>query len=353
MKLKIHTKVFSCIMIVALLICSVQTVNAAEYIRDIDISDSQSVFLSEKDLPEAVESEITSEKGHIKRLSSKETRLDTIIFANADGSETIYIFDENVKYTDSSGNTHDKSNLLYATERSKYQYTNKDNDIQTFFPITLNAATGVILEHDDISIEMYPATTVSATAIKKKDSSGTEYVYYDNAFGPKTSLRYKTTFSGFKEEIVLYENVGSTFRFYVECGDLIPTINNGIIEFYSSSENLVVASIDSIFVYDSYIGVATDERHETWNNTDGNGISIADELLKSTALSGQEFENVLFKGKTEEEQQVIRNNMKSVEIVVYGESADTLVIDYYPSIGYAYSANTYYEITSELKNLLD
>ena len=87
--------------------------------------------------------------------------------------------------------------------------------------------------------------------------------------------------------------------------------------------------------------------------TDGNGISIADELLKSTALSGQEFEEALFKGKSEEEQQVIRNNMKSVEIVVYGESADTLVIDFYPSIGYAYSASTYYEITTELKKLFD
>lgn len=87
--------------------------------------------------------------------------------------------------------------------------------------------------------------------------------------------------------------------------------------------------------------------------TDGNGIDIADELLKATALSGQEFDDAVFKGKTEEEQQAIRNNMKSVEIVVYGESADTLVIDYYPSIGYAYSANTYYEITSELKSLLE
>ena len=34
-------------------------------------------------------------------------------------------------------------------------------------------------------------------------------------------------------------------------------------------------------------------------------------------------------------------------------SADTLVIDYYPSIGYAYKANTYYKFTPELKNLLD
>ena len=41
--------------------------------------------------------------------------------------------------------------------------------------------------------------------------------------------------------------------------------------------------------------------------------------------------------------------MKPVEIVISGNSADVLVIDYYPSLGYAYCANTYYEITSNLR----
>lgn len=86
---------------------------------------------------------------------------------------------------------------------------------------------------------------------------------------------------------------------------------------------------------------------------DEGGINIADELLKSTALSGQEFEDAVFKGKTEEEQQAMRDGMKSAKIVVHGNSADTLVIDCYPSIGYAFSANTCFELTPELKNLFD
>lgn len=87
--------------------------------------------------------------------------------------------------------------------------------------------------------------------------------------------------------------------------------------------------------------------------TDGENIDIADELLNATALTGNEFNDKVFKGKTEEEQQTLMKNMQSVKIVVYGSSADTLVMDYYPSIGYAYSANTYYEFTTELKNLFD
>lgn len=81
--------------------------------------------------------------------------------------------------------------------------------------------------------------------------------------------------------------------------------------------------------------------------------SILDELTKANALTGNEFDDAVFKGKTEEEQLTIRKNMKPVEIVISGNSADVLVIDYYPSLGYAYCANTYYEITSEFKNLLE
>lgn len=81
--------------------------------------------------------------------------------------------------------------------------------------------------------------------------------------------------------------------------------------------------------------------------------SILDELTKANALTGNEFDDAVFKGKTEEEQQTIRKNLKPVEIVISGNSADVLVIDYYPSLGYAYCANTYYEITSEFKNLLE
>lgn len=81
--------------------------------------------------------------------------------------------------------------------------------------------------------------------------------------------------------------------------------------------------------------------------------SILDELTKANALTGNEFDDAVFKGKTEEEQQTIRKNMKPVEIIISGNSADVLVIDYYPSLGYAYCANTYYEITSEFKNLLE
>lgn len=80
---------------------------------------------------------------------------------------------------------------------------------------------------------------------------------------------------------------------------------------------------------------------------------IVDELLKANSLTSSEFDDEVFKGKTEEEQQTITNNMTPVEIVIRGDSADTLVINFYPSIGYAYSANTYYEFTSGLLNLFE
>jgi hypothetical protein len=80
--------------------------------------------------------------------------------------------------------------------------------------------------------------------------------------------------------------------------------------------------------------------------------TVTNELSNAAALSGVEFEPAVFNGKTEEEQQLMIGSLTSVEIAISGDSADTLVLNYYPSLGYAYSANCYYKFTPELINIL-
>lgn len=57
----------------------------------------QEAALADEDRPEAVEQELVEEKRQIARLYDQETELDTVVFANQDGTETAYIFDEAVK----------------------------------------------------------------------------------------------------------------------------------------------------------------------------------------------------------------------------------------------------------------
>ena len=54
--------------------------------------------LSENDIPECLALEVSENSKFAARLYEKETALDTVLFANKDGSETVYIFNEDVKY---------------------------------------------------------------------------------------------------------------------------------------------------------------------------------------------------------------------------------------------------------------
>lgn len=229
--------------------------------------DTQSLTLLENDRPEAVEKNLVTEKGHTVRLYGKEADLQTIIFANMDGTETTYIFDEPVKYIDKDGKIADKSNYLYSTYADKYVYVNKDNDIQTFFPMILDEKTGIKLEYKDIMIEMSPYSSKPAFAVKRTESDKKDYIYYDGVFGSDTSVRYTPTFSGFKEDIVLYKNTDNHFYFIIKSGTLETITENNIIHFADPKTGEIVATIDAVYMYDSFIGESKSFSHETWNNT--------------------------------------------------------------------------------------
>ncbi len=81
--------------------------------------------------------------------------------------------------------------------------------------------------------------------------------------------------------------------------------------------------------------------------------SITNELLKVEALTGGEFDNEIFRGKTNEEQQSIRDKMNKtmIEIVISGNSSDTLIIYYFSSIGYARCGLSYYKMTPKLNEI--
>lgn len=218
-------------------------------------------------LPEAIDTKLVNENGHVVRLTDKETDLNSIVFENENGTESIYIFDEPVKYINQVGEICDKSNKLYPALVSGYSYVNKENDIQTLFPSFLNSETAIELKYKTYSIITYPFAEDSSVDYYSRAEIKDEYVYYDHTFGTNTSLRYKTTFSGFKEDIVLYEPDKNSFSFVIKCSELIPKEENGNIFFVDKKNRDIVAQIDPILVKDSYSDTTADCVHETWNNT--------------------------------------------------------------------------------------
>ncbi len=144
-------RVISTILAAAFAVCtplinvyaSTESVEEPEDLAVVDTSSEiTSVVLSDNDIPECLTLEVSENNKFAARLYEKETALDTVLFANKDGSETVYIFNEDVKYIDESGKIADKSNKLYSNIKSRafssdYSYVNKENDINTYFPKTL------------------------------------------------------------------------------------------------------------------------------------------------------------------------------------------------------------------------
>ncbi|MCL2023417.1 MAG: hypothetical protein FWG82_03500 [Oscillospiraceae bacterium] len=241
------------------------------------------IALSADDIPEVIDEALIEEKGHIERLYDEEDDLHSIVFANDDGSETLYLFDEPVKYIDDDGEVADKSNELFSEIDDErfvdYAYATLENDVNTYFPEELKTDEGVSLDFDGVTIEMYPVTQEEAGVQLAEDENA---IYYDEVFGEGTSVKYEPQFGGFKEEIIIEENVGNVFRFILEAQGLTPVAENGGLKLVDPVGE-AVAEISPIFVYDSIKGATEDGAdHFTSNNQ-----------LDATVLEDGKFELVI------------------------------------------------------------
>lgn len=234
-------------------------------------------LLEDSELAEALVENGVTNTNHVERLEAKESDLNTIVYANYDGTETAYIFDEEVKYIDSNGEVQDKSNEITevgsATVGGEYAYYNEKNDINTYFPESFFGDMGVQLKSDGFELEMFPKTEKIITdEFGENDSSlcariDKNTIVYDNVFGDNTRLQYETTFNGFKEDIVLYENCGNVFSFIVNVRDTYLKSENGAINFMDKNTDTLKAVMSPIYVYDSYVGDVTEgETHYTYAN---------------------------------------------------------------------------------------
>jgi hypothetical protein len=235
------------------------------------VSSNENIFvaLSEMDIPEAVDADVFSQNKHISRLYDQET-LDTIIFNNDDDTRTIYVFGEPVKFVAEDGTIKDKSSKLYSASSTvgyseEYAYINLDNDIRTFFPKVLSNELGVTLTYESYVIELAPiAKNAASVSLHPNDKDA---VIYNGVFGDYTSIQYTTLFSGFKEEIVLDKNVGNKFPFLLKTNGLLARIDDVNINLIDPATKNIVAVIDPIYVYDSFVGEAKNGAvHGTYDN---------------------------------------------------------------------------------------
>ncbi len=285
MKIKKTTRLIALVLVFGLILSLSGVVTFADGLGSAEIGSgnvgnigniTETEILTE--FPEIIAGRIT--KNHIQRLNAKE-ELNTIVYANDDGTETVYMFDTNVKYVDSLGNTQDKNTAIQASTNG---FTNQNNDIRVTFPS--DVSEGVKLEYAGFSVRLVPASaetepqTSFGLAKVENVSDGRESrnrVVYDRAF-TGARLYYTPTFDGFKEDIILPRYNGLTeYEFVVYTTNA--TLDGK--EIYSNGNK--VGEFGEIVIYDAAgnIGYGTTQVTQLSANKYSMVITVDEEFMES------------------------------------------------------------------------
>jgi len=212
-------------------------------------------ILKESDLPENLDLQTVLERNHVERLYGEETELNSVTFKNADGTATVYLFDEAIKYVDVDGSVKDKSNKLTKVDGG---YTNLKNDVNVLYPD--NITNGVTMNYGEYSVKLVHAPQTGGNAMMS--SSLAEFVtvenrqtpdkmIYDGVFGSNTYVEYIQNFNGFKENIVVKSAGEQTrFSYLLYTGGLTPVEESGGLKLVDG-ENNKICTFGKIYIYDS------------------------------------------------------------------------------------------------------
>lgn len=192
---------------------SEQTSDAFTESGDIMEESSGAVSLTTADckILRHVNKEVFIKNDHVARLPQEED-LSSYVFQNRDGSRTLYIMDEPVKFVNAEGSIVEKDLTLSATNNG---YKTAQNDVSLNIPN--DPASGINLGWSGKNITLIPQDGTIKGVSQITDNT----ITYPDYFGEGMSLKYTPTLSGVKEDIVLsaYSGINS-FKFTLNTAGL-------------------------------------------------------------------------------------------------------------------------------------
>lgn len=210
--------------------------------------------LADSDIPEALSRAQLEEHGAVQRLYDEERGDNDFVFLNRDGTITRYDFSVPVKYKDETGKYRDKNNKIKDWNG---EYGNTAGDVELRFPKQLNF---IKIKYNGHTVRIKPVTSASPGHLPAMVQGSS--VSYAGAFGEGTELRYTSTMSGIKEDIILQNSAqGNSFSFEVRTGGLELRKQNGVWGIYDGEE--AVFGFGDLEVTDSFIG--QDEATDDWD----------------------------------------------------------------------------------------
>ena len=170
-------------------------------------------------IPDFILQEDGEEANNYIRNKEQEVDLNSICYFDTKSNESVIrIYEDPVKYIDTDGIIKDKNISLQKNSiLSEYEYSIVDNDVKQFYPRVLS--NNVKIEYNQYSIEITPFYGNNAKVEKFVDSN---YVYYKEAFGNNTVLKYTPLLNGVKEDIILYsENDVNRYDFIIKTNNIV------------------------------------------------------------------------------------------------------------------------------------
>ena len=180
---------------------------------------------------------------------------------NDNGSKSMYLFADPVKYVDKKtneikfiDNSMKKLGFLDGL-LSRTAYENTENDIKVSLPKKIS--DGVVLAKDDYELKMIPKTEKSARA-EKKDFLFNDEMYqvveYEDAIDDGIHLQYAAVNSGVKENLIIDQYTGmNEFLYVVEAKGMVPEKSEGAsIVLLDEKSKEPVMSFSQPWVQDSF-----------------------------------------------------------------------------------------------------
>ena len=166
---------------------------------------------------------------------------------------------------------------------------------------SLSAEDGVYVGGETSSVRMSPydaGSNAPVTAEFSKDREQKDVFSYKNAFGTDTTVKYSTTYTGVKEDIILEKNTGKNrFDFQLEAKGGIPRLSeDGKSIDVVDPDDEILYHVSSIYIYDSFKEKHPELFSEPEETTEKNGagseltvFSGSDIIREENSLSDYEI----------------------------------------------------------------
>lgn len=276
---KKNTKLISLVLVLAILFNTTFYVSATSV--DATKTAQSSAELNPK--PAIVLSSITDKDGYLtddalinlESLPYEEEKYKDII-DNGDGTKTLKLFTEPIKYENEDGvfEVIDNSITFVDGKDGSKQYKNKASDIQVVMSDNLDQSNAIEMSFDDYSIgfkplELFKENGKSTTEMSfintpnlyigeqknetLDETKKNESVEYSKTFNTDASIKITPNSTGVKEDIIFNTMPNEKeFAYELTVANAVPVLRkDGNLYFIDLEKGLLVAAIASPFMYDS------------------------------------------------------------------------------------------------------